>query len=277
MLTAADVADYRRHGYLPGRRLLTPQQAEYFRAGCDRCCGPARKDGIRRQASNRVKPYLLFPWAAQLVRHPQILDTVEDLIGPDILVYHTTVWLKEPQSNEFVPWHQDATYFGLAPFEQVTAWVALTDSTIENGCLQVLPGSHQAGQRPHKDRRDERAMLSRGQTLTDQLDEGQAINLLLSAGDVSFHHTLLMHRSSPNRSRTRRIGIGVSYIPTHVRHIGETRLSASLVRGEDRYNHFDSEPIPEADDAPAAAQAHADALKRFQTASESIPEMALAH
>ena len=130
--------------------------------------------------------------------------------------------MKEPESAAFVPWHQDATYFGLAPHEQVTAWVALTDSNRENGCVQVLPGSHQFGQRPHKDQADERVLLSRGQTLTDALDETKAVDLLLTAGEISFHHTLLMHRSLPNLSHERRIGIGISYIPATVRHLGET-------------------------------------------------------
>jgi ectoine hydroxylase-related dioxygenase (phytanoyl-CoA dioxygenase family) len=231
----------------------------------------------RRQSSNRVKPYLLFPWAASLVRHPRILDCIESLIGPDIMVFHTTVWLKEPHSETFVPWHQDATYFGLAPFEHVTAWVALTDSTPENGCVQIIPRSHTSGQRPHFDQPSPKAMLSRGQTLADQVNERQAVELVLGAGDVSFHHTLAFHRSGINRTGERRIGIGFSYIPARVRHIGSTRLSATLVRGTDRYGHFDHEPAPMADEDDAAVRAHADSVARFWKASESIPAMALMH
>lgn len=276
MLTTAEIDHYAVDGYLPGRPLLTPGETAFFRAGCERCCGPVIKDGARKQSTNRVKPYLLFPWAAQLVRHPAILDCVEDLIGPDILVFHTTVWLKEPHSDTFVPWHQDATYFGLAPFEHVTAWVALTDSTPENGCVQIIPASHTTGQRPHFDQPDPRAMLSRGQTLADAIDESRAIDLVLRAGEVSFHHTLAFHRSGINRTDERRIGIGISYIPTRVRHVGATRLSATLVRGTDTYGHFDHEPMPLAEDA-AARQAHADSVGRFWKASESIPAMAMAH
>ena len=276
-LSPADVKAYRRDGYLPGRPLLPAAEAAALRAECLRTCGPERKDGTHRQASNRVKPYLLYRWAADLVREPRILDAVEALIGPDILVFHTTVWLKAPQTEKFVPWHQDATYFGLAPFDHVTAWVALTPSHEQNGCVQVLPGSHGWGQRGHFDERDERAMLSRGQTLADQVDEAAAVSLTMQPGDVSFHNTLLAHRSAPNRSADYRIGVGISYIPAHVRHVGETRLSASLVRGEDRYGHFDPEPPPAADEDAAALAAHEDALNRFWVASESIPEMAHAH
>jgi ectoine hydroxylase-related dioxygenase (phytanoyl-CoA dioxygenase family) len=277
MLDAAEVQRYAAQGYLPGRPLLDSQETAFFRAGCERCCGPVVQEAGRRQASNRVKPYLLFPWAARLVRHPRILGCVARLIGPDIMVFHTTVWLKEPRSETFVPWHQDATYFGLQPFEHVTAWVALTDSTPQNGCVQILPGSHMAGQRPHFDQPDPKAMLSRGQTLADPINEAAAVDLALAAGEVSFHHTLSFHRSGINRSAERRIGIGISYIPTRVRHVGPTRLSATLVHGTDRYGHFDHEPAPAADQDEAARAAHADSIARFWKASETIPAMAMVH
>ena len=268
---------YGRDGFIPGRRMLTDAEAAGYAAACERTCGIEIHQGGRRQASNRLKPYLLYPWAAELVRHPRILDAVEELIGPDILVFHTTIWLKEPRSTNFVPWHQDATYFGLDPHEHVTAWVALTASTPEKGCVQVMPGSHRSGQRPHRDQRDPAAMLSRGQTLADTVDESAVVDLVLQPGEVSLHHTLLVHRSGPNRSDERRIDVGISYVPTRVRHIGPTRLSATLVRGTDRYGHFDSEAAPRAEGDPAAIEAHADSLGRFWTASESIPEMAFIH
>jgi len=277
MLDAAEVRRYAVEGYLPGRSLLSAEETAFYRAGCERHCGPVVQDGARRQSSNRVKPYLLFSWAADLVRHPRILDCVQSLIGPDIMVFHTTVWLKEPRSQTFVPWHQDATYFGLAPFDHVTAWVALTESTRENGCVQILPGSHTEGQRPHFDVPDPKAMLSRGQTLAATIDDSRAVDLVLSAGDVSFHHTLAFHRSGINRGAERRIGVGISYIPTRVRHVGATRLSATLVRGKDTHGHFDLEPPPTADADDAARYAHAESIGRFWKASENIPAMARAH
>lgn len=276
-LTKGQVEHYRVEGYLPGQPLIPPDLAARYRDDCIRTCGQPIKDGVHRQASNRVKPYLLYAWAAELARQPAILDAVEALIGPDILLFHTTIWFKEGGTGNFVPWHQDATYFGLAPFEHVTAWAALTPSTPENGCVQVAPRTHGRGQLGHLDQKDERAMLSRGQTLNEQVDDAAAVDLLMRPGDVSFHHTLLAHRSGPNQSDAPRIGVGFSYIPTHVRHVGETRLSATLVRGEDRFGHFDHEPAPAADADPAAIAAHADALHRFWVASESIPEMAHAH
>lgn len=283
MLSPEEIARYHRDGYLPGRRLLTVEEAERLRVDCERTCGRPIKLGARtpdiekRQASNRVKPYLLFPWAARLVRHAGILDAVESLIGPDILVFHTTVWLKEAESENFVPWHQDGTYFGLAPFDHVTAWVALTPSVPENGCVRMLPGSHQRGQLAHSDDRAPHAMLSRGQTLSEAIAEDAGVELILEPGEVSLHHTLTVHRSGPNRSARTRIGIGISYIPTSVRHIGPTRLSATLVRGTDRFGHFDHEAAPTAELDAAALATHADSQARFWKASEGIPEMSKIH
>jgi ectoine hydroxylase-related dioxygenase (phytanoyl-CoA dioxygenase family) len=277
MLNSREILQYSNDGYLPGIPMLSNEEVAYYRDACLRCCGTGLQDGVRRQASNRVKSFLLYPWAAELVRHQGILDVVESLIGSNILVFHATVWFKQPGTGDYVPWHQDATYFGLDPHEHVTAWVALTDSTQENGCVEVMPGSHALGQRPHRDDRDKRAMLSRGQTLSIDLDESRAAPLLLSAGEISFHHTLLMHRSAPNKSSRPRVGIGISFIPTRVRHITETRLSATLVRGVDSFGHFDMEPSPTEEANTAAVATHADSLLRYHQASESIPEMKKVH
>jgi non-haem Fe2+, alpha-ketoglutarate-dependent halogenase len=282
-LTREEVERYRRDGYLTALPILTRAEAARYRAACERCCGTElllrdrTADRPKRQASNRVKPYLLYPWAAELVRHPRVLDAVESLIGPDIRLFHTTIWLKDPGSESFVPWHQDATYFGLQPHEHVTAWVALTRSTPETGCVQILPGSHRAGQRPHRDNKDARLMLSRGQTMVEAIDEDGAVDLVLEPGEVTLHHTLAFHRSAPNRGSERRIGFGISYIPAHVRHVGPTRLAGTMVRGVDRFGHFDPEPIPAAELDAAAIAAHADSLGRYWRASEGIPEMAHIH
>ncbi len=277
MIARDDLDHYRESGFIRPQPLLTAGEAVRCREACEASCVEAGRKPSRRQQDNRVKPYLLFPWAAALVRHPALLDMVEALIGPDILVFHTTVWIKEGGSESFVPWHQDGTYFGLEPLEQVTAWVALTESTREMGCLRFLPGSHREGQVQHRDHDDEALMLSRGQTVRRDVDEDSAVYLEFAPGEVSFHHTMTMHSSGPNRSARRRIGIGISYIPAHVRHVSPVRLSASPVRGRDRWGHFDPEPRPEPGGEEAAAAAHADSLARFWRASEFIPEMQGVH
>ena len=274
------IARFRRDGYVAPLSACSAAQAEAWHQDVLRCCGgverPVSEAGIR-QPSTRVKPYLLFPWAAELVRHPAILDAVEDVIGPDILIFHTTLWWKQAGSDGFVPWHQDATYFGLAPHEHVTAWIALTPSREESGCVTILPGSHRHGQLPHADRKDPRVMLSRGQSADVAIDERAAVPIPLEPGQFSLHDTLVLHSSAPNRAAHDRIGLGISYIPARVRHVGPTRLSATLVRGANTHGHFDLEPHPGAEADAAARAAHADSISRFWIASESIPEMKLAH
>jgi hypothetical protein len=280
LLTPDQIETYARDGYVTGLRAVDAAQAERWHQDIRRCCGEGQRvesaAGLR-QASNRAKPYLLFPWCAELVRHPAILDAVEDVIGPDILVFHTTLWWKAAGSDGFVPWHQDGTYFGLAPFDHVTAWIALTPSTEESGCVRILPRSHLSGQLPHSDRKDPRLMLSRGQTADVAIEEQAVVPIPLQPGEFSLHHTLALHASAPNRSAHDRIGLGISYIPARVRQIGPTRLSATLVRGENRYDHFDLEPAPRAENDAAAVAAHADSLGRFWIASAGIPEMSLVH
>jgi hypothetical protein len=199
----------------------------------------------------------------ELVRHPKVLDAVESVIGPDILIYHLTSWLKEPNDPAHVSWHQDGTYFGLEPAEQITAWIALTDATPEMGCIKILPGSHVIGQRPHKDTFSPGNLLSRGQTIEHKLDYTSYVMMPLKAGQISLHHTHVVHSSEPNRTNQRRIGIGVSYIPPRCRLISGARVSAALVRGHDDYGHFDLEPRPAGDFDVASRAAHAAAVERF--------------
>ena len=163
----------------------------------------------------------------ELVRHPKVLDAVESIIGPNILIYHLTSWLKEPHEPSHVSWHQDGTYFGLEPAEQITAWIALTDSTPEMGCIQLLPGSHAIGQRPHRDTSTPGNLLSRGQTIRAQARLHEVVLMPLRAGQVSLHHTHIVHCSEPNRTGQRRIGIGVSYIP-HALPAGQRRAGHRL-------------------------------------------------
>jgi hypothetical protein len=258
------VARYHEDGFLCPLSALSPAEALDCRAMLEAFEASRGRPLGRLPGQLRAKTHLLFPWLDRLVRHPAVLAAVEDLIGPDLLVYHLTMWIKEPDDDAFVSWHQDGTYFGLDPADQhVTAWVALTDSLPEMGCVMVLPGSHRLGQLPHSTQRDAANLLSNGQQAEIDVDAARVVPLVLHAGEFSLHHTHLLHSSAPNRGRDRRIGVGISYIPPRVRHVGPRRLTASLVRGHDRHGHFDSEPRPRADFDAEARAAHAEACARF--------------
>lgn len=262
-LSPEQIEQYHRDGYLFPIDCLTPREVAEYRGALE-AFEHAQGDTLGRLPDLvRSKTHLLFGWMDRLVRHPKVLDAVESLIGPDILVYHLTSWLKEPHDGTHVSWHQDGTYFGLDKPEQVTAWIALTDSTPEMGCIELLPGSHVIGQQPHRDDVSPSNLLSRGQTIDRKLDVQTTVMMPLSAGKVSLHHTFLVHRSSPNLTDRRRIGIGVSYIPTRCRLINDVRVGATLVRGHDAYGHFDPDPRPAGDFDPASRAAHAAAVARF--------------
>jgi ectoine hydroxylase-related dioxygenase (phytanoyl-CoA dioxygenase family) len=219
------------------------------------------KTGQPLQGNWRHKMHLLFTWADELVHHPKVLDAVEDVIGPDILCWTTNFFIKEANSPGFVSWHQDSTYWGLEPDHVVTAWVAFTEVSEENGYMQVIPGSHKVDQLPHVDTFHRDNLLSRGQEISVEVDKSKAVGLAMGAGEMSLHHIKLVHGSAANRTNDRRIGMSIRYIPTYVRQT-KVRDSAVLVRGVDKYHHFDAEPRPQADLDEAALAAHADAVGR---------------
>ena len=188
---------------------------------------------------------------------------MESLIGRDILLWSSGFFTKPANDPSFVSWHQDSTYWGLEPPDDiVTAWVAFTESVPANGCMRVVPGTHRIGQVGHRDTFAETNLLSRGQEIEMQVDEADAVDLVLRPGQMSLHHVRIVHGSEPNRTPGPRIGLTFRYIPTRVRQVGD-RPSALLCRGEDRYGHFEHEPVPAADFGDAAVAYHAEVMRRL--------------
>jgi non-heme Fe2+,alpha-ketoglutarate-dependent halogenase len=257
-LTADEVARYRRDGFHFPVRVLSTDQARSYRARLEE---NERKLGGPLSGNMRQKPHLLFTWANELARHPAILDAVEDVIGPDILVWGTTFFTKEAHSPSFVSWHQDATYWGLSTDDVITAWVAFADAPVESGAMKFWPGSHLRKQLAHRDTFAADNLLTRGQEIAVEVPEGEGVDVPLKAGEMSLHHVLLAHGSGPNTTGDRRIGFAIRYIPPHVRQL-KARDSAMLVRGRDPYGHFDLEPEPRADLDADAVAAHRIAVER---------------
>src|ERR1700704_2087003 len=135
----------------------------------------------------RSGSYTFLPWIDALCRHPRILDAVEDVIGPDILVYWATFFIKEGRSPAFTAWHQDSTYFGLEPHEHVTAWVALSDASTEAGCMEVLPPNGAPRQYHHANSRLEHSINAAGQVIVEPLNETGMTMMELKAGEMSLH------------------------------------------------------------------------------------------
>jgi len=265
MLSAAQVEAYRRDGFLLPVRAMDAAAARRYRGDLEAFEARLGKKLTDAGRKYRSRTYLLFKWANELVRHPAILDAVEDVIGPDILVFTTTWFIKEPgaPTPTIAGWHQDATHFGLEPNDQhVTAWLALSDASLESGCMEFVPASQKRGQIRH-DYGLGASVNDAGQWIERPGDVASAVECRLQPGEFSLHNTLVLHRSGPNRGKDRRIGIGISYIPTSVRHTGTIRHTAHLVRGVDRYGHFDLDPAPAADFDEAAQATHARSFEAY--------------
>jgi len=240
-LTRDEIAAFREGGYLAPLPALSGFAAADYRVRLEAFIA-AGSDRAATLKSLRTKAHLHCPLLLDLVRTPAILDTVADLLGPDLLCRSVSVFLKEPGAPTFTAWHQDAAYWLLDPPDVVTAWLALTESTIENGALMVLPGSHRQPLLPHGPSGNSDNVLSRNQAITCAIDPARAQPLPLRPGEMSLHHMGTAHSSAPNRSRARRIGVAIRLVAAHVRNIGPRRDSAMLVRGRDPYGNFDREP-----------------------------------
>ncbi len=271
VLSDAAIAEYRETGAHSPVRVLEPDQAAALRAAIESHeaeRGPIFTENRPRpgdpfQGSYRFKSHLLFKCLADVIRHPRILDMVEDLIGPDILCWTTHWFIKDARSPKYVSWHQDNNYWGVETDDLVSVWLALSPSTIESGCIRFLPGSHKQGSLEHVDTWAEDNMLTRGQTISG-IDETKTVNMELQPGEAALFDYRLAHASDANRSDDRRMGLGIRYIPPSARQVLAEWDSASLVRGSDRHGHFEMEPEPARDFDPAAVAIHqkADAIQR---------------
>ena len=187
------------------------------------------------EKSGRYNAHLISPLLDEVTHNPKILNAVESLIGKNILVCGTTLFIKNPHEKGFVSYHQDAKYIGLEPHNWVTAWVAITDSNEENGCMKMWSGSHKDNLKDHDQMFNEGNLLTRGQTVNN-VPKKNLKSLILTAGQMSLHHPKVVHGSELNKSNDRRIGFVIqSYIGTNVKQI-LGKNSVQLARGIDDYN-----------------------------------------
>jgi hypothetical protein len=208
----------------------------------------------------KAKVHTILRSPFEMASHRSVLDVVESLIGPDILIYNVEYIVKEPHTESHVSWHQDLTYWGFDSDKQVSMWLALSPATEESGCMRMVPGSHIRGMMDHEKTQDETNVLFQGQTVHG-VDEKEAVLCPLQQGEASFHHGWTLHASMPNRSDNRRIGLSVQYIRPSMKQLKHDGDSAVLVRGKDRYNHFKPD-VPADIDLDPAALAKFEALNK---------------
>jgi len=258
LLSPEEFEAYHRDGFYFPVPVLSPNEVVHYRNCLE---GHEARTGQPLQGNYRHKSHLLFTWVDEIVHHPKIVDAAEDVLGPDLLCWSVSFFIKEANSPGFVSWHQDAFYWGLSKDDVMTAWVALSPANLESGCMKFIPGSHLRDHLKHVDTFNRDNLLSRGQEIEVEVDAANAAFCILNPGEMSLHHVKLVHGSEPNRSNDRRIGLAIRYIPTSMKQL-KMRDSATLVRGVDRYHHFDLEPRPKHDLDDAALAAHADAVGR---------------
>ncbi|MFK7967319.1 MAG: phytanoyl-CoA dioxygenase family protein [Burkholderiaceae bacterium] len=249
ILTPTQLSQFERDGYAFPFTALQQEQAIDYRQRIE-----AYEQSVGHDANHtlKIKGHLAFPWLMEIATHPAVLDAVEDVMGPDILLFGSSIFAKDAQDPRFVSWHQDSAYFGLTPHKEVTAWVALTEASSAHGCLRVAPGSHLGPALKHVETFEADNMLAKGQTLTE-ISESQAVEMPLSIGQFSLHHEQTAHSSLPNRTNERRIGFAFFYIPPDVRSVSG-RGRATLVRGKDKFGNWDPDDLPRFDLDPLSMQ-----------------------
>ncbi len=250
-------ADYDAQGYLSPVDIISAGEAAAHRARMEEA--EARFGPVHY----RTKMHTVLTSPFELATSLRVLDIVERLIGPDILLYNVTYIIKEAGAQSHVSWHQDLTYWGFSSDNQVSMWLALSPATAESGCMRMIPGSHKVGRQDHHLTDDATNVLYSGQTVGG-VDEAQAVTCELQPGQASFHHGWTLHASMPNHSSDRRIGLNAQYLATHMRQIKNDSDSAMLVRGQDAYGHFATDVPAKADLEPAAVEAQAALERRYQ-------------
>ena len=230
VLTKLQIEQYHDQGFICPIRVISEQEALSIKDELEQVEKEFPEE-INSESRNNL--HLSFAFLDALAHNKIIVDAIEDLIGPDISLWASVMFIKEPSSKQYVSWHQDATYMGLDSLDFPTPWIALSPSNIETGCMTMIAGSHKTKIQNHEDTFAENNILTRGQVIKD-VDESKAVDLILQPGEMSIHHGAVIHGSQPNNSNQRRIGFSLqSYMPNNVKQI-VGRNFWTHVRGQKR-------------------------------------------
>ena len=233
----AIAATYERDGFVFPINIVSEVEAQQLRADLE--AGEHELADEPDKLSMLLSyPDQLLPSFAKLIRNRKLIDAVSQILGPDLMVWGSGLFIKEAKTESYVTWHQDLTYWGLDDAEEVTAWFALSQSSVASGCMRFVPGSQKKRLVPHQDTFADDNLLSRGQEIAVEVDDSEAVNVILQPGQASLHHGHLFHASGPNTTEDRRIGAAIRYIkPSMKQETGDKSLVAH-VAGEDRYGNF---------------------------------------
>lgn len=240
-LPAAQVQQYRNTGFLFPLDFLNHAEVKHVLGEMEQ----ARQDCVRSNLPDSSDLYfrnnaqLMMPFVSEVASSPRLLDKIESILGPDLILWSAEFFIKKAATNKIVTWHQDLTYWGLGETDdEITAWVALSDVNVESGCMRFIPGSHHQKILPHRDSFAESNLLSRGQEVDVEVDESSAVDVILNPGQVSLHHGRIFHASGPNRSQYDRIGLVFRFLTPEVKQQVAKRDYAMLMRGRDNTGNW---------------------------------------
>ncbi|MCB1739080.1 MAG: phytanoyl-CoA dioxygenase family protein [Gammaproteobacteria bacterium] len=261
LLSDAQVQMMERDGYVAPIRIFDAQTARAYRdrleafeaSVADR---PAEETLF---TLSRFKPHLLFTWLDEICHHPRLLDAMEDVLGPDLIIFSGAFFTKNAGDGNYVPWHQDTTYADFEGGRYARAWVAFTDSHPGNGCMRVIKGSHKTQLQHTEEPDNPHNILFRREKVAGTVDESDAVDLILAPGEMSIHDYGVVHGSNPNDSTDRRIGFAITFVSADTLPRGR-KETGMLVRGQVRNDGWELEPRPLADLDEAARAAHARAM-----------------
>jgi non-haem Fe2+, alpha-ketoglutarate-dependent halogenase len=239
LLSPARIDVFHRDGFVSPVRVMSAERALYYRRTLEAF--------EERYPESRLKldqkAHLLCPWVDEMIREPGVLDATEDLLGPDILCWGTSLRAKSADAKTFAGWHQDTAYADVRPIVLIVA-LALSPSRAIDGCIRGIPGSHRGPLLPHKEAFNTASLLTREQFIDARVNEATAVDFELDPGEAALFNNAIVHSSKPNRGGDRRILFLIEMVPTHA-YQHAPRESATLVRGKDAYANFDPDPRPE--------------------------------
>lgn len=240
-LSSSQIAAYQNDGFLFPVDVMPASKARVLRSDIETMEKTYRDRSLPQPVSQyfRVGAHVVIPLMAEIARTPTVLDAVESILGPDLLVWSCELFIKEPNTSKIVSWHQDLTYWGMGETDdQLTAWIALSPATPHSGCMKFVAGSHNNRIVEHHDTFHEDNLLSRGQEIAVEVDEASATNIVLQPGQMSLHHGRMFHASGLNSSDDRRIGCAIRYVTPGVKQLVAERDYAMLVRGCDTLHNW---------------------------------------
>ncbi|MBI1776275.1 MAG: phytanoyl-CoA dioxygenase family protein [Proteobacteria bacterium] len=209
MLSETELARYREDGFVIPDFRLPEATIEAIRADHSRLI--ARKPEFVDYCSTLLAYDLCF---LNYARIPTLVDMVGQIIGPDFALWNSSFFAKPAFKGRKTPWHQDGEYWPIRPIATCTVWIAVDDSTRENGCLRIIRGSHQARRLFRHSTNADRNLTLNQELDASEYDEGDAVDILLEAGQVSLHDVFLVHGSEANTSPKPRRGMTLRFMPT---------------------------------------------------------------